>query len=595
MNASQPVIKKVSGVGDGSELLDQAITATPGEVHLVEDGEWIIEASYVDGDMSAYRVINDLTKEIIGEYAVSEEPITNAIPGVSLVVKPFGLNKDENNDQIINVGDYVKILTTAGKTEKEAEVKFGETVEEENALRKALKLGVNLGEDVQDITYTLSITSKEEGIAKFTVVEKEASSELPIYARSVGSTYTVTFGEKYIDIIPGIEFSFDEAAFEQVMPNDQVDIVCSPAKLGSAPAEKSTYYVSYKYRKAEEDYMPKIFFDYDDIVEEYGNYDVTASGVVVNSLALGAEIAFTNGVGSIVCVQAKNDSDYEMNKAIDALQRSIPGVTNINTIVPLTKSPEVGAHAMKHVEITSAYENGKERMVYLGAYPKQKLTKKATTADRTLGMIETAKGYANERVVYVVPGELTKEIRDLRSGRIVERTVPACYAAVAVAALGLVNDPAEPLTNKSISGFKQLGTLYMESEKNLLAESGCLVLDQRGSSIYVRHGITTSTEDVNSTEITLIQIKDYVIEAVRSTTGELYIGNKNKPSIISDVTYTLSSILGQFVSQEIILGFSNLSVKRSKEDPRQIDVKFEIEAVYPLNYINISFGFSAVS
>jgi hypothetical protein len=54
-------------------------------------------------------------------------------------------------------------------------------------------------------------------------------------------------------------------------------------------------------------------------------------------------------------------------------------------------------------------------------------------------------------------------------------------------------------------------------------------------------------------------------------------------------------MLPEIMSQQIILGYSGLSVKRSKEDPRQIDVKFEIEAVYPLNYISISFGFSANS
>ena len=95
-------------------------------------------------------------------------------------------------------------------------------------------------------------------------------------------------------------------------------------------------------------------------------------------------------------------------------------------------------------------------------------------------------------------------------------------------------------------------------------------------------------------EITLIQIKDYVIEACRTACGKLYIGRKNTASAVSDVNYTITNILNQFISQEIIVGYSNLSVKRSTEDPRQIDVKFEIEAVYPLNYINISFGFSAV-
>jgi hypothetical protein len=213
----------------------------------------------------------------------------------------------------------------------------------------------------------------------------------------------------------------------------------------------------------------------------------------------------------------------------------------------------------------------------------------------SIGMVETAQSYANERVIYVVPGEIVKEVKDLRTGRVNNRVLPACYAAVAVAALGLVNDPAEPLTNKTIAGFKSLTRTFTESEKNFLAGAGCLILEQRGSIIKVRHGITTSNVDVNSTEITLIQIKDYVIDACRQATAALYIGNKNRPSIISDVQYTITNILNQFISQEIILGFNGLSVKRNSNDPRQVDVRFEIEAVYPLNYIGITFGFAAVS
>ncbi|MNV42048.1 Phage tail sheath protein [compost metagenome] len=167
--------------------------------------------------------------------------------------------------------------------------------------------------------------------------------------------------------------------------------------------------------------------------------------------------------------------------------------------------------------------------------------------------------------------------------------------AVAVASLGLKNDPAEPLTNKSINGFKDLNQLYTESEMNLMAESGCLVMRQTGSVIKVRHGVTTSTVDINSQEITLVQIRDYVIAAARQSLGESYVGNKLRPTIISDIQSALISLLNQFKGQEVILNYGGINVKRSTEDPRQVDVKFEIEAVYPLNFIDISFSFSGVS
>lgn len=561
-----------------------AVNGTKG--YLVEDGEWLIEVTYVDSVNGAYRVINNTTKEIVGEYAVSATSIEGIIPGVDLTVK-------STNGTL--VGDYITVKTVAGKTETDAkaEIVTGEgnsTLVLEEAIEDLKVVNTST---IVDGTFVIRISSIEDplltgkGKALTISVAEEVDG-----VEGEATSYTLATIEDFLDAIPGVNFTFVNGT--EFSTSDMVTIETSTKKLGKAPEEGTIYYVSYKYRKADEDYAPKLFTDYDDIVNEYGNYDVTASGVVINSLALGAEIAFTNGVNSIVCVQAKNDSDYEMNKAIDALQRSIPGVNNINTIVPLTDSSAVGAYASVHVGLMSSYEHGKERMAYLGASRTQKIAKSPTALDKTIGMVETAQSYKDERVVFVVPGEITKDIRDLRNGKINERKLPACYPAVAVAALGLVNDPAEPLTNKEIAGFKNLTTFHTDSEKNILAAAGCLVIEQAGSNIKVRHGITTSTADVNSAEITLVQIKDYVIDACRTSTASLYIGNKNRPSVVSDVQYTISSILNQFITKDILISYSGLTVKRSKEDPRQIDVKFEIEAVYPLNYINIDFGFTAI-
>ena len=135
--------------------------------------------------------------------------------------------------------------------------------------------------------------------------------------------------------------------------------------------------------------------------------------------------------------------------------------------------------------------------------------------------------------------------------------------------------------------------IYTETEKNALAESGCCVIEQKTSGIRVRHGITTQDDEVNTTEITLIQIKDYVIAQCRKSCDALYIGIKNLPGRKADIQYTINSILSQFMSQEIILGFQGLTVKDSPDDPREVLVNFEIEAVYPLNYVTITFGFAA--
>lgn len=452
---------------------------------------------------------------------------------------------------------------------------------------------------VEDNTWKIEITYVDPVAGSYRVINLATNEVVGEYGVSTSP----------IEVIPGVKLTVDSTFVDDgsgnsltqvgdyviietkaaVVPDQYVEKDGSgnpiPGTEKDLPQPGDLYYVTYTYKKSDDDLGPKLFFDYDDVVNEYGNYEILASNKVINSLALGAEIAFLNGAGPIVCVQARNDSDYEMKLAIDKLRKGVKGLNNIHIVVPLTTSPEVGAHVMNHVTDMSSPENGKERMTYLA------IEKGKTIQD----IVELAKSYNNERVVLVAPEGAYKSVKDLRTGRYSEKFVDGSYLAVAIAATSIKNDPAEPLTNKTIVGFEHLSTIYEESEMNMMADAGVLILKQNGPNIKIRHGITTAAKDVNSAEITLVQIKDYVIEEVRKTLGELYVGNKLRPSILNDVESTLLNILNQFIRMQIIIGYNGISVKRSKDDPRQIDVKFEIEAVYPLNYIMIEFGFSQVS
>ena len=214
-----------------------------------------------------------------------------------------------------------------------------------------------------------------------------------------------------------------------------------------------------------------------------------------------------------------------------------------------------------------------------------------------LGSIQKTMAMKNERMVYVVPGTISKTVINPVTGYSVVRTLPAPYAAAAVAGLAMRNDLAEPLTNKIVYGIDSLGTIYQEVDANKLANAGCLVLKQDKNEIRVRHGITTFYEfqtfnDVHSNEITFIQIKDRVISLCRSELGRKYVGNKLKTSILNDIEYTLTQLLNTLAAAETIIGYEGVSVTRDIDNPMQVNIKFFIEAVYPLNFLEVEFGFS---
>lgn len=578
--------------------------------YLVQDGNFTLEITYIEDafdhadsthvNCGCYRVTDNNSKKIIGEWGVSEEWNYEALPGYKVKITDVFIPDPETGESMTKVGDYVNITTYAPKTEVEPTVAFDSGADGYSYELQAsfTKCNEDDADDSTDMEYFMIVDSNavitdEWDITITSATDKTVTITRVSNGEEVLSEKSIDDIDEFLNYIPGITFLIEDLDLG-VIDGSTVRISTTAAEFGNAIPEGDTYYVSYKYKKADEKYDPQVFYSYDDVVNEYGNYDVTASSIVINSLTLGAELAFKSGLSQIVCVQAYNDSDLEMMNAIDKLKKDVVGVYNVNTVIPLTTSTTVGKYMKSHVDIMSAEAGRHERMTYLAPYFGQKINKGATAKDKTVGMKQQAEAYSDERVVYVVPGRVGYNVKNIQTGRINERVLPGCYLALAVACIGMYNDPAEPLTRKyTACGFTQLFDNYSEVEKNALAESGCCVCEELTSGIRVRHGMTTKDDEINTVEITLIQIKDYVIAQCRKTCDDLYIGIKNLPAAVSNVKFSITSILNQFINQEIILGYQGLTVKKSPNDPREILVNFEIEAVYPLNFVTISFGFAS--
>ena len=422
-------------------------------------------------------------------------------------------------------------------------------------------------------------------------------------------TYSTNKLTSFINAIPGISFdlySFSETlglnesyATTNIVDDTGATVIVTliPGVINNdVPNDDVEYYISYKYLKDDEDYEPKLFTEYNDILNEYGDYIITASGSVLNSLSLGSKIAIKNGALPLICVQVESDTDEGYYNAIDKLSKKIGSIDNVNIIVPLTSSINVCNYLSQHVIDQSSSINCKFRMGYVAADLSEQIDKSPTINDMSQGSIQKASGLNNERMVYVVPGGATMSEQQ-SNGNYLSKTLPGYFLAAACGAIAIKNDPAEPLTNKVINGFDNLITYYTEDQMNLLAQNGCLVLKQESNVISIRHGITThystnTIADIQSNEITCIQIKDYVIMDCKLTLNSLYIGGKFKPTIMNDIKYTLTQIFAKETANEIIMGVDNLSVSRDAGIPTKININFMIEAIYPLNYIDINFGFS---
>lgn len=470
-------------------------------------------------------------------------------------------------------------------------------------------------EILKSIIKNIKITTKsaiKNGSYKLKIKDI-ANNEISIFdleTKELIGTWSTSSINNFRNAIPGLSFelySFRdvEGLIEMNGTKDINDLSGSGVIIQTVegiinpevPQAGNAYYVTYKYAKSDEDYEPKVFSDYKDIVSEYGQYLVTESGMIINGITLAAEIAMQNGASPLVIVQAKSETDEEYKKAIDKLGTKIGAIDSVNAIVPLTNSLTVNKYLIDHINKYSSSEYGMYRMGYLSSLPNQPVDKEPSVANPIQGAIQTAKEINDERIVYVVPGLVTKNVLNSITGFSSIKTLPGYYLTTGVAALSLRNDPAEPLTNKRLYGFNGLVNYYSEPELNLLSSSGCLAIKQDTQGLKVRHGVTThgsidTLADIQSNEITLVQIKDYVINGCKNEIGDKYIGGKLKPSIVADVEFTLKALLNKYIGDGIIINYEDLVVARDLDDPRQLNVRFLIEAVYPLNYIDITFGFS---
>lgn len=457
------------------------------------------------------------------------------------------------------------------------------------------------------VEYVSGATEKSVAIRISKIMPKKNKSDKIVEALVPisGAMKVSMFKNNVINsIIPGVSFVIDakglatKVAARDVTRGDILGIISTRPDLypDGQPADGDVYYISYKYKRT--DFAPKLFTEYEDIVEVYGNYNVALNGYVANGVTLAAQLAMQNGAEEIIIAQIESDTNQGYFDAIDKLANIDQNIISVDLIVPLTTNFEVIKYLSDHVTLYSSDDFCLYRMGYVGAAKDEVIDSESLeyTSDE-LGSIQKTMSLKNERMVYVCPGTVVKTVINSATGYSVKRVLTAPYAAAAVAGLAMRNDLAEPLTNKIVYGFDSLGTIYKETEANKLANAGCLVLKQDKNEIRVRHGITTFYEfqtfnDVHSNEITFIQIKDRVISLCRSELGKKYVGNKLKASVVNDVEYTLTQILNTLAAAETIVSYEGVSVTRDIDNPMQINIRFFIEAVYPLNFLEVEFGFS---
>ena len=339
---------------------------------------------------------------------------------------------------------------------------------------------------------------------------------------------------------------------------------------GDSPTAGDTYFVTYRYAKPASGYAAQLFSNMNDVTNEYG------APIYGNTLSLGIKIAFENGAPFVIGVQVTSDIDAGYTAAIDKLRYTVSEALP-TAPVALSTSSTVQVYLYNHAKTMSSTTFRGERIGLIGM-----------AVGSTIANIRAkATAFDSERLVLPYD-EPTRDVQN-SDGTYTERTLDSTYLACAVAGMMSKFDVQEPLTRKVVIGFKALTRQLLETEKDQMAGDGVLLFESKAGVITVRHQVTTNNNTPEEAEISVMQIRDYVIKNVRNSLDDVYIGGAITSRTRADVVTSVDAVLSKISEEGAIVAWGDITASQNATDPRQIDIGFSIKPAYPLNIIMITF------
>jgi hypothetical protein len=193
----------------------------------------------------------------------------------------------------------------------------------------------------------------------------------------------------------------------------------------------------------------------------------------------------------------------------------------------------------------------------------------------------------NRRVVRVFPDSIVASL----SGT--SEILDGYYACAAMTGMIANQQPQQGFTNLPMTGFTAVqgsNDTYSTSQLNVMAGGGAYVLvqDVEGGPVTSRHQLTTDLTSIESRELSITKVVDYVAKFMRTGLRN-FIGTFNITQPFLDTLSTVIQGMLAFLEEGgVILGgdLNNLVQDTTNPDTVLIDVTLDIP--YPCNYIRLT-------
>ena len=394
----------------------------------------------------------------------------------------------------------------------------------------------------------------------------------------------ITAADNIVTITSKDTYNFTMTLLDNSPPESAIPFVNftvgSSVSTPKRPLVDSYYSVSYYTVKESNDYEPVAVYSAKQAEELFGSY--TEESISEGNLTFAAELAFSQRIPVLVCVQVESQDYTGYISAIDKLRN-----VDVNVVVPLVTDDSIREavfdYTVSHVESLSTIESRKWRTAVFSLAPSASRDDYLTLA----GKYGAPGNPTRNRIVLVYADRPKKNV--LLGNTLKEIYLDGIYAAVGVAALSCSTDfdVATSLTRKRVSGF-EVSSVKTEDRRRL-SDGGVLVLDNYLGATTVVHAVTVSRTGLPSErEYVITNVVDYVQSSCILVLENLFIGRKITE--MASIQLLLSVFLDFLRRSEIIADFTNVSVSQNSVEPTQIDVSFRIKPLWPINWIYISFS-----
>jgi hypothetical protein len=365
---------------------------------------------------------------------------------------------------------------------------------------------------------------------------------------------------------------------------------------GMITTEGAVVYISYQFTDSSY-YEPYQSTDWDEIQARYGQAIDPTTGAVGSALSLAARIAIEQGALDLVLVPTLGSATpstvtaAQLKQGLDKLlARDDVGVV-VSLAVGIGGS-DVSAGETKTVaddlkaHVQTATNGGQYRIGIIGY---------DTMVTRSFDQAALAINY--ERIMLAYP-QAMNWYNGLTNTTM---EIGGPYLAAAYAGMMASYAVQIPLTRKLVRSFSSIpsrirGSMTM-AFRNTLSANGVSVTEQTTDGrLVIRHALSTDPRNVLSREISITRSKDALLRLIYlSIDTSQIIGTAADEESPERLRGIVEGALNQADQANVIISWSNLSVRRSPLDLTRMEVKFAYEPAFPLNQIVVSFSISTTT